>query len=167
MLRKINTYKKSVIAVFLMALLSVYVCQILCDLDIYSMKRITIAATADISDHHGSHSGADHHHDSEKSHDHHDHDQTSKEAEGHTTQHSGQEDDCCEDMTTKVFESLFAQKINLPSLEAKLFFVFELEFSTFQAFYNSIFTDSYNYYSDSSPPINGSDIVVFVQSFLL
>ena len=179
MLTKLLTYKTRIVATLIVAISSVYVCQILCDLDIYSMKRAchtTVCSSEDIpdSDHRlfiddHQHPSTTHDHHGDKEHhssDSHDlpGDHNSKSTKSHQTNH---EDDCCEDMTTKVFESLFSQKIDLPSLEAKLFFVFEIEAPLYRVSLNNISTDLFKFYSDSSPPTKGADIFILVQSFLL
>ena len=166
MLTKLLTYKTSIVATLIVAISSVYACQILCDLDIYSMKRACHTSVCSSGDQTNSDHASDpllveniHH--STNSHDHHgnDHSQSNHQPE--------QEDDCCEDMTTKIFDSLFPQKISLPSLEAKLFFVFEIEAPLYRVSINTILADPFKFYSDSSPPTNGVNIFVLVQSFLL
>lgn len=169
MLTKILTYRIGVVIILIVAISSVYVCQVLCDLDINSMKRtchttLCSGANQTASDSKDSHSSSGHHHNPKvQVH----HDQTSRLGEIQASHHSEQDDDCCEDMKTKVLESLLTQKINIPSFEAKLFFAFEIEVPLYNVSLNNIVTDFFKFYSDSSPPTSGRDIVVLVQSFLL
>jgi hypothetical protein len=182
MLTKLLTYKTSIVATLIVAISSVYVCQILCDLDIYSMNRAchtSICSSDDLpnSDHISQSLLIENHQHTTSSHDHHGdndhHSSNSHDLPGDNHQHSttshqtNHEDDCCEDMTTKVFDSLFPQKTDLPSLEAKLFFVFEIEVPLYKIALNHISRDLFRYYSDSSPPTKGADIIILVQSFLL
>lgn len=113
-----------------------------------------------------SHVISGHHHETGSTSAHHNHIGVEKE-EPHS--HSSNSDEgCCEEMTGSVVSSLIAQKAEVPSLEARLFFIFEIKLSTFQSTYNNLFTDNFKfYYSDSSPPTIQGDIYVFVQSFLL
>jgi hypothetical protein len=168
MLRKLYTYKKSIVALLLMAIPSVYVCEILCDLDIYSMKRTchtSICSTTDSHDlDHITASASKHnHHDSDVDHEH----DVPSQHHNKPTHDQEHKDDCCEDMTSSVFEALIIQKLEIPSLEAKLFLIFDVEVPSYYFSYTNILTEPFKFYSDSSPPLPGDDIFILVQSFLL
>jgi hypothetical protein len=167
-----------------MAIPSVYVCEILCDLDIYSMKRTcrdAICSTTDshdlnhlattVSDHNHHLSNVKHSHDSNVEHSHdsnveHSHD-TPALHDNISLHDTEQEDDCCDDMTSSIFETLISQKLELSSLDAKLFLIFDVAIPSYYVSSNTILTDPFKFYTDPSPPLPGSDIFILVQSFLL
>ncbi len=170
MLTKLFTYKSGIVITLIMAISSVYVCQVLCDFDVYNVNpagRTTVFNISNqaTSDHNENHSFDNHQHDLEKNHQH--HSVTNNDHEKQTNHHPSQAEDCCEEMTNSIFNSLITQKIGIPTLEAKLFLVFEIKLSAFQATYNNLFTENFKFYSDSSPPILIGGIYIFVQSFLL
>jgi hypothetical protein len=105
------------------------------------------------------------HHDSQKSHDH--HYQSDIKVSHQSNHHSEHDEDCCDDMTTQIFESFINQKTNIPSLDAKLFFIYNIDLPNYQLSFENRFTDFFKFYSDSSPPISGQKIIVIIQSFLL
>jgi len=168
MFNGINTYKKAIVALFLMAIPSVYICMILCDLDIYSLKRVCYTSVCKSSEE----ADIDHHHDS-KSPEHHHNPLSSHEQEGedhhqtHSEQKSSKPEDCCDDMTSSVLGSLFSNNVQLPTLEAKLFFIFEINIPEIKVSGLNILSDLYTIYSDSSPPSDVCDLFIFVQSFRL
>lgn len=169
MITKLLTYRTGIVIVLITAISSVFVCQALCDLDLYGIKHncyITNDVTNHVnSDSKESHSSVSHNHDSENTHsNHHQIDIDCMEPANH---HSDHNDDCCEDMKTQIFESFIIQKTDIPSMEAKLFVFFDIELPFYRISFENRLTDFFKFYSDSSPPINGQKIIVIVQSFLL
>ncbi len=170
MLTKLLTYKSGIVITLIIALSSVYACQVLCDFNNYNISstgHLSFSSNSNLyqSDHSENHSFSSHQHDLENDHEH--HNDNINDHEQQSGNHSSRQDDCCEEKITSVFNSLSTQKIGIPSLEAKLFLVFEIELSAFQATYNNLITKNFEFYSDSSPPIKGVSVFLLVQSFLL
>ncbi len=100
-MRKLNTYKSTIVGLFLTGFISVFVCDFLCDTGLIFPKHYNAGEVA-LSDHHANResqhedSGHDHHHTS----DHHGHDEITRSSA------SSDKDDCCDDTVNSIYASL-------------------------------------------------------------
>ena len=157
MLIKLLKYRVLVVAFLITAISGVYVCDVLCDLDIYSMNR---SCNTSCSTHQQPKTHEDHGY-------HHDHDSHHQSGQPDQDHHNPMNDDCCEDMTTQVFESFFIEKTTLPTFEPRPTFIFDISFIYTQLISNQLADKQYHIPPAESSPPNKPDIFILGHSLLV
>ncbi len=162
MLIKLLTYKTLVVTFLLTAISGVYVCEILCDLDIYSMKRAchSTCARPDVTSSHQHNDGETDHH----------YDKTTNDLSFQYDESKGDHlpvEDCCDDMTSMVFDSFYLEKVSTLSFEIKPVFLFDIPFKYNQLVSDQLADNQFKFTFDKSPPPNRPDIFIMVGSLLI
>lgn len=156
MIKKLHTFQASIVAILLVALSSVFVCDFLCDVGII---EISLDGYQHQSEPNGqsshNHSGSDHHHDLLATGHHHEDQQQNTE-----------KDDCCEEETNALFSSLIKHQTKAFNLKTKYFQLVAIDFHLEKiVVFNSVVPSGEIYFLDLPPP-SSWDIRVLIQSFL-
>ena len=157
LIKKLHTNRRK-IAISILAVFSVvFVCDFLCDLGIAN----NTLAHAD--GHHTHEEVATNHHHGDHSHNH-EFDSTPHEQSHHDK--DGEDEDCCEEETSKIYASLV--KYELPKFDLdKVVVLLDLPWSTaFNLSHSYIETNPYRLNSALSPPVTGLYACILFQSFL-
>jgi len=133
---------------FITAFVAVFTTNALCDLEI-------IEYAPNLAHNHAEEASGDHHNDKES---------TSHSHSSHNSS-SAEDDSCCDDVTSQLESSLFSKIIKKQVSVAKYFLLGSVSIlNNLVSLYQSINIIYHEY--DTPPPLSGSTIRVFIQSFL-
>ncbi len=186
MIKKLRTFKASLVAILLVALSSVFVCDFLCDVGLIeislhghqtevfvdrrdSSNSSTFQPHGDDAHHHPSHqhqlernSKSSHNHSGS---DHH-HDLLTTVHYHEDQQQNTEQDDCCEEETNALFSSLLKHQPKALDLKTKYFQLSAIDFHLEKiVVFNSVVPSGEIYLLDLPPP-SSWDIRILIQSFL-